>query len=113
MRDRQKTIESLRRLAERPGTPQEGETARKKLRELEAQEPQPKITYKVPPPNRSYARQVPSVEDMIRMNDLGKFFRQAGYVPQRRSKPSPTSWEDMEGQIRRNIYKGTGQGDID
>jgi hypothetical protein len=31
MRDRSKTIASLRRLIERPGTPQEGETARRLL----------------------------------------------------------------------------------
>ena len=31
MRDKQRTIEALRHLAERPGTPQEGETARRLL----------------------------------------------------------------------------------
>lgn len=34
MRDKQRTIESLRRLAERPGTPQEGETARRLLEKM-------------------------------------------------------------------------------
>lgn len=34
MRDKQRTIESLRRLAERPGTPQEGETARRILEKM-------------------------------------------------------------------------------
>lgn len=34
MRDRRKTIESLRRLAERPGTPEEGETAQKLLEKM-------------------------------------------------------------------------------
>lgn len=34
MRNRHKTIESLRRLAERPGTPAEGETARRLLEEM-------------------------------------------------------------------------------
>jgi len=38
MRDRKRTIEALRRLAERPGTPQEGETARKLLAQLGAVE---------------------------------------------------------------------------
>ena len=35
MRNRTKTIEALRRLAERPGTPQEGETARRILDRIE------------------------------------------------------------------------------
>lgn len=34
MRNRRRTIESLRRLAERPGTPAEGETARRMLEKL-------------------------------------------------------------------------------
>ena len=36
MRNRSRTIESLRRLAERPGTPHEGETARMLLAKLGA-----------------------------------------------------------------------------
>ena len=38
MRDRQKTIEALRRLAERPGTPEEGETAKRLLKQFGALE---------------------------------------------------------------------------
>lgn len=41
MRDRKKTIESLRRLAERPGTPEEGDTAAALLGRLIANEPPP------------------------------------------------------------------------
>lgn len=36
MRNRHDTIASLRRLAERPGTPEEGDTARRLLRKMEA-----------------------------------------------------------------------------
>ena len=36
MRNKQKTIESLRRLAERPGSPNEGEIARRLLEQLGA-----------------------------------------------------------------------------
>lgn len=39
MRNRTKTIEALRRLAERPGTPQEGETARRLLERIEEAKP--------------------------------------------------------------------------
>lgn len=42
MRNRRKTIESLRRLAERPGTPSEGEVARKLLDKLMGGLPAPK-----------------------------------------------------------------------
>lgn len=38
MRDRQATIEALRRLAERPGTPHEGDTARRLLERMGAPE---------------------------------------------------------------------------
>lgn len=38
MRDRQKTIQALRRLAERPGTPEEGQTARRLLAQFGALE---------------------------------------------------------------------------
>lgn len=43
MRNRGKTIASLRRLAERPGTPAEGETARRLLEKMEASLPTPKL----------------------------------------------------------------------
>lgn len=39
MRDRRKTIESLRRLAERPGTPHEGETAQRMLDQMLGKNP--------------------------------------------------------------------------
>jgi len=39
MRNRRRTIESLRRLAERPGTPAEGETARRLLERMGASAP--------------------------------------------------------------------------
>ncbi len=39
--DRQRKIAALRALAERPGTPAEGETARKMLSKLAAQQPEP------------------------------------------------------------------------
>jgi hypothetical protein len=42
MRNRRQTIESLRRLAERPGTKAEGETARRLLEAMTAGMPQPK-----------------------------------------------------------------------
>ena len=42
MRNRRQTIESLRRLAERPGTKAEGETARKLLEKMLGNHPQPK-----------------------------------------------------------------------
>jgi hypothetical protein len=42
MRNRRKTIESLRRLAERPGTKAEGETAKRLLESMTAGMPQPK-----------------------------------------------------------------------
>ena len=44
MRNRRQTIESLRRLAERPGTPAEGETARRLLEKMGAK---PKKSYPV------------------------------------------------------------------
>ncbi len=42
MRNRRQTIESLKRLAERPGTPHEGEVARKMLERMAGNVPQPK-----------------------------------------------------------------------
>ena len=39
MRDRRQTIAALRRLADRPGTPHEGDTARRMLRKMEANNP--------------------------------------------------------------------------
>jgi hypothetical protein len=42
MRDRQRTLEALRRLAERPGSPQEGETARRLLAMMDGAEWIPK-----------------------------------------------------------------------
>lgn len=42
MRNRRQTIESLRRLADRPGTKAEGETARRLLEAMTAGMPQPK-----------------------------------------------------------------------
>lgn len=42
MRNRRQTIESLRRLAERPGTKHEGETARKLLEKMVGSVPVPK-----------------------------------------------------------------------
>ena len=42
MRNRQKTIASLKRLAERPGTPAEGDTARRLLAEMVGNAPQSK-----------------------------------------------------------------------
>jgi hypothetical protein len=112
MRDRAKTIESLRRLAERPGTPQEGETARRKLREMEAD-----MKSSVPPQtapqwgDRVRPSMSPDLVDALKRNedafkrDLSSFFRNAGYVPSRKPKPAVTSWEDLEGCIRRHIYK--------
>ena len=46
MRNRRKTIESLRRLAERPGTPSEGETARLLLEKMGGK---PKVSFPVHP----------------------------------------------------------------
>ena len=43
MRNRHKTIESLRRLAERPGTKHEGEVARQILERMEGNTPLPKV----------------------------------------------------------------------
>lgn len=109
MRDKQRTIESLRRLAERPGTPQEGETARKKLRDMEARE-----TPRVPPPpvpntarwgDRVRPTMNPEMEEALRKHkaalkrDLADFFRNAGCVARSDAKPAGTSWEDIEAQI--------------
>ena len=118
MRDRQKTIEALRRLAERPGSPAEGETARRKLRELEAQmPPAPKIPLGYTPlqyerMTRAAAGKKYAQSEADFMANLADFFRGAGYVPRPTPKPAPTTWEDMEGVIRRNIYR-RGQGDAD
>jgi hypothetical protein len=107
MKDRQKTIESLRRLAERPGTPAEGENARRILKKLEAQQP--------PAPQNIPRPTVESV-DAFRSNydnfdrDVAEFFARSGYVPRRapKTKGPVTSWEDMEGVIRRHIYRTQG-----
>jgi hypothetical protein len=42
MRDRRKTVESLRRLAERPGTKAEGEVAKRMLKRMAGDVPTPK-----------------------------------------------------------------------
>ena len=50
MRNRRRTIESLRRLAERPGTKAEGETARRLLEQMGGK---PKQSFPIPPFNPS------------------------------------------------------------
>lgn len=114
MRDKQRTIESLRRLAERPGRPQEGETARRMLREMEAKEtplvppssiPAPRWGDRVRPTMNPEMAEALGKHEASFKRDLADFFRKAGYVTRRGPKPAVTSWEDIEAQIRRNIYK--------
>lgn len=132
MRDRTKTIAALRALAERPGTPAEGETARKKLRELEAQQPAPASSF-------SFVQEMPfddpllvelrrrdAMDRLRRRVELEKLFRQAtasfstdfdGFnkptpsrvkpVPPKTPKPPTVTWEDMESMIRRAIFRNT------
>jgi hypothetical protein len=115
LRDKRRTIEALRRLAERPGTPQEGETARRKLREMEA-DMASKVPLQTAPlwGDRVRTSMSPDLVEALKKNeeafkrDLNNFFRNAGYVPRREPKSAVISWEDMEGAIRRNIYKNQG-----
>lgn len=83
MRDKQKTIESLRRLAERPGTPQEGETARRMLKKMEAAPPLPS----------------PAIAGRIPGNKYWDDLR-------RSPKADPVTWQHIESFIRRHIYRG-------
>jgi hypothetical protein len=123
MKDRQKTIESLRRLAERPGTPAEGENARRILKKLEAQQPpapsqqnpNPKFGPPWPwdenPPSSSKSKEKAGQDFWENFNrDMAEFFARSGYVPRRapKTKGPVTSWEDMEGVIRRHIYRTQG-----
>lgn len=117
MRDKQRTIESLRRLAERPGTPQEGETARKKLREMESKEtprvppssvPSPRWGNRVRPTMSPEMAEAPRKDEAAFKRDLRDFFRNAGYVPRKSPKSSVASWEEIEARIRRHIYKDQG-----
>lgn len=102
MRDKQRTIESLRRLAERPGTPQEGETARKKLWEMEAKTvPKAKPERPVEPTIR-YVHYEGEVDIDLLKEILGvKTARNP------RVKPTVT-WQDVESAMRRHIYKNQG-----
>ena len=117
MRDRQKTIEALRRLAERPGSPAEGETARRKLREFEVQMPA-KTQVPLGYTQLQYERMMRAAGEKFMRDDdtfkvdLENFFRQARSPrpqpkPERAPKPKPVTWEDMEGMIRRSIFRNT------
>lgn len=102
MRDKQRTIESLRRLAERPGTPQEGETARKKLREMEAKTVSKERPERPVEPNIRYVHYEGEVDiDLLR--------EILGVKTARNTRVKPTAtWQDVESAMRRHIYKDQG-----
>lgn len=93
----QNTIESLRRLAERPGTEHEGAVAREMLRRLEA---------KIPAENRGL---IPSLRELLKRHGIPDAWTcPCGAVNSVGDGPCAETWKhlDIQTQIRAKFAKG-------